>query len=645
MFVVSVRERGKEEHKFTFRKPGIIIGRLRFNDIILPKRNISKRHARLELTDDGLIMLMDNGSTNGSYLNGKKVGEPTAVGPEDKLFMGDYILQAQILEEKSAIDGLGDDAVGQVVGNESPGPDRPTVADIDSNILDDELRRMEDEQSELGPATVVVDPLDVPTEPPPGLSDATGMDMSLPEEDMAETMRFKEAKESTGGEVQFEVEEEEPPPAVEPPPTEEASGDLEELIDIALEEELEATITPSEPMAEAPVDAPSEPMAEAPVDAPIEVPDSPTEAPTVVEAAAFTPSASRLETGLSSALEAQYDGIATAYDQWLEDGGQPEGAREQVGSLLIDALGDAVGDQLDELTDQVAAELGYVGVVASLLQEPRVGEVFVAPSGRIQMFDWAGNRLDTDASLSCPAACARIAERILDATGDTGESFAEARLTDGTLARVFMVPFAAEIPALRFVRPFQTTMSLAKLQESGLITSGQSAELQKALAARRNILITGPKASTMTLLIHSLVPAIDPAERLLVSGDRFAEGPGLENATIFTARAVHSHDFSEACSQMGFDRIVLENGAGDTAAAIMELGALLQIPYVVSARLNDPSNVTALLGMSTAETRLAFLDSLNRAGIILVATGDSGVNSISLFTLEAGEPKLVEMSA
>jgi pilus assembly protein CpaF len=654
MFVVSVRERGKEEHKFTFRKPGIIIGRLRSNDIILPKRNISKRHARLELTEEGQIMLLDNGSTNGSYLNGKKVGEPTTVGPEDKLFMGDYILQAQILEEKSAIDGL-DDGGGQVVGGESPGQDRPTVADIDSNILDDELRRMEEEQNEQGPATVVVDPMDVPTEPPPGLSDATGLDISLPEEDLADTMRFKDAGESSGGEVQFEVEDE-GAPVVEAPSVEEASGDLEELIDIALEDEFEATIDPAKPLdipvdepLEIPVDEPldipvDEPL-EIPVDEPLEIPAALAVATTQVDGSAFAPAVVPLKAGLSHALENHYDDIAEAYDKWLEEDGQPEGAREQVGSLLIDALGDDVGEQLDELVDQVAAELSYVGVVATLLENPQVGEVFVAPSGRIQTFDWAGNRIETGASLSCPAACARIAERVVDAAGDTGESFAEARLVDNTLARVFMVPFAAEVPALRFVRPFLTPMSLAKLQETGAITDGHVAELQKAISARRNILITGPKAATMTLLVHSLVGAIDPSERLLVSGDRFADGPGLENATIFTARAVHTHDFSEACSQMGFDRIILENGAGDTAAATIELGALLQIPFVVSARLNDPSNVSALLGMSTAETRLAFLDSLNRAGVILVATSDAGVDSISLFTLEGGEPKLVDMSA
>ncbi len=644
MFVVSVRERGKEEHKFTFRKPGVVIGRLRSNDIILPKRNISKRHARLELTADGKILLVDNGSTNGSYVNGKKVSETIEVGPEDKVFMGDYILQAQILEDTSAIDGLGKEDIGQIVGGDSQGQDRPTVADIDSSILDEELRRMEAEQSELGPATVVVDPLDVPTEPPPGLLEETGLDMDLVAEDMAETMRFKEASESTGGEVQFEVELEEAVPEAEPVPEpaveeqpEAALDDLEELIDIALEDDFEATVEPDEQLVEE-VDDKVEELVAVPTPTP-----ATTAAP--VAATAFAPSVSRLETKLASALESHYDDVAAAFDQWLEEGGKPEGARGQIGSLLIDALGDAAGDQLDELVDQVVAELNYIGVVASLLEEPRVGEVFVAPSGRIQAFDWAGNRLDINASLSCPAACGRVAERILDAAGNTGDSFAEARLQDGTLARVFMVPYAAEIPALRFVRPFQTSMSLAKLQDTGVVTAAQAAELKKAVTARRNILVTGPKTSTMTLLIHSLVAAIDPSERLLVSGDRFAGGPGLENATIFAARAVHSHDFSEACSQMGFDRVVLENGAGDTVVATMELGALLQIPYIASARLNDPTNPTALLGMSNEETRLALLDSLDRAGVILVATGDAGVDSISLFTLQAGEPKLVDISA
>jgi pilus assembly protein CpaF len=640
MFVVSVRERGKEEHKFTFRKPEIVIGRLRSNDIILPKRNISKRHARLELTKDGTIMLLDNGSTNGCYINGKKVAEPTPVSMDDKIFMGDYILQAQVLEEKSAIEEFTGESA--MVGSSRSGQDRPTVADIDSSILDDELKRMQEELSNQGPSTVVINPDDVPTEMPDNLFDETGLEMAVVEDDQGETMRFKEAAESTGGEVQFEIEDDELLEAevelAEAPVAEDllpAELPDEDLLDISLEEEEpeEATVEPSAPFIEEP----------APVVEPARVAAKEPARP--VPAAAFAPSSTHLDGGLSAALEDHYDAISGAFDQWLEEGGELAQAHEFVGSLLIDTLGDLVGDNLDELAGQITAELGYIGAVAALLEQPQIGEVFVAPSGHIQAYDWAGARVETQASLSCPSACARIAERILDAAGEPGEGFSQARLQDNTLARVFQIPFAADIPALRFVRPFQTTMSLGKLTEAGILTAPQAQCLKSAVAKGRNLLLTGPTTATLGLLVHSLVGVTEPTERLLVAGDRFVGGPGLENATIFDPHAVHSHDFSLACSQMGFDRIAMESGSGDTVAATIELGALLQVPFIVSARLTAPTNVAALLGLANADTRLAFLESLDAAGVVLVTVGEGKVDSISLFTLEDGEPKLVDMSA
>jgi pilus assembly protein CpaF len=634
MFVVSVRERGKEEHKFTFRKPEIVVGRLRSNDIILPKRNISKRHAKLELTDDNRILLVDNGSTNGCYLNGKKVLEPTAVGPEDKIFMGDYILQVQILEEKSAIDGAVDmgvampDMTGDVESQE-----KATVADIDSRLLDEELRKMQEEQSDFGPATVVVDPLEVPSEPPPGLempgveAGKAAQPVELEEEERADTLRFREAAAQAevelveeGDVVDFDLEAEMEAEAnaaglAEPELVEEE----EELIDIDIEE----VVAPEEAVAEPTPTAREMPALDA-----------------------FTPSVGRLETGLSAALDTHYARIAGRFDKWLAGGGKGTEARAKVTELLTEALGESLGGKTAEVAEQVLAELGYLGVVATLLEDPKVGEVFVAASGQVQAFDWRGVPVEGTMALSCPTACDRIARRIIDAAGDEGEEgFAQARLQDGTLASVFGAPFATRHPSLRFVRPYRTTMSLAKLKDTGVITEAQAQELRKAIRTQRNLLVTGRQAATLSLVTHSLVAATDDSERLLVSGDRFAPGTALENATAFAASAFHAPDFSEACAQMGFDRIVLDNAGGETAAAAMEMGAMLQVPFIVSTRLTNPGNIGSLLGIADADTRTAFFELLASSGLILVATSAGKVDSVSLFTVDAGQPKLVPFSA
>jgi pSer/pThr/pTyr-binding forkhead associated (FHA) protein len=51
------------------------IGRTPDNSIPLDKPEVSRRHARLMLGDDGTYTLVDNGSNNGTYVNGDRVSE------------------------------------------------------------------------------------------------------------------------------------------------------------------------------------------------------------------------------------------------------------------------------------------------------------------------------------------------------------------------------------------------------------------------------------------------------------------------------------------------------------------------------------------------------------------------------------------
>lgn len=69
----------------------VTIGRVQSNDIVLPKGNISKRHARIILTQQGFI-LNDLRSSNGLFLNGAKVQEPRILREGDQIFMGDFRL-------------------------------------------------------------------------------------------------------------------------------------------------------------------------------------------------------------------------------------------------------------------------------------------------------------------------------------------------------------------------------------------------------------------------------------------------------------------------------------------------------------------------------------------------------------------------
>ena len=53
MIKLTLTEKGGEPKVLTFDKDEITIGRVSGNDIVLAKGNISKRHTRLTMRDDG----------------------------------------------------------------------------------------------------------------------------------------------------------------------------------------------------------------------------------------------------------------------------------------------------------------------------------------------------------------------------------------------------------------------------------------------------------------------------------------------------------------------------------------------------------------------------------------------------------------
>lgn len=92
MLTLTLAEKGGDSKDLTFDKTEIRVGRVRDNDIVLPKGNVSKHHCRLML-QNGQLLVEDLGSTNGTYVNGRKIGEPTSVSSSDKVFVGDFAIR------------------------------------------------------------------------------------------------------------------------------------------------------------------------------------------------------------------------------------------------------------------------------------------------------------------------------------------------------------------------------------------------------------------------------------------------------------------------------------------------------------------------------------------------------------------------
>lgn len=91
MFSIVITDKGGAQRRLESSKGEITIGRVQGNDIILPKGNVSKRHSRIVLKDNRYIVV-DLKSTNGTYVNGRKITSPLVIRPNDKIYIGDFIL-------------------------------------------------------------------------------------------------------------------------------------------------------------------------------------------------------------------------------------------------------------------------------------------------------------------------------------------------------------------------------------------------------------------------------------------------------------------------------------------------------------------------------------------------------------------------
>ena len=117
MLSVTVTEKDGPSTTTTFDKTEVLIGRVKGNDVVLPKSNISKRHSRI-VVKDGKIILIDLKSTNGTFINGQKINGPHVMQEGDKVFIGDFTLEVR--------ETGGGSAMGSGQGNMGPGAGMPS---------------------------------------------------------------------------------------------------------------------------------------------------------------------------------------------------------------------------------------------------------------------------------------------------------------------------------------------------------------------------------------------------------------------------------------------------------------------------------------------------------------------------------------
>lgn len=87
LLVIDGPDQGK---RFTFKKKQITIGRSK-TDLVLQDRDVSRKHAIIEISEGGQIILRDLASSNGTYVNQKRVSN-CVLSPNDQVRLGGSVI-------------------------------------------------------------------------------------------------------------------------------------------------------------------------------------------------------------------------------------------------------------------------------------------------------------------------------------------------------------------------------------------------------------------------------------------------------------------------------------------------------------------------------------------------------------------------
>ncbi len=129
MLVIVVQGKGVEAQRFEFDQHEVTIGRAEINDIVLPVSNVSKRHAHIHWTGECLIV-SDRRSTNGTYVNGRKLLAALVIDKGDRVHIGDFTLAVH--EVVGAASGQPSRASPQ---NEGPVPFAPAQGQPETGAM------------------------------------------------------------------------------------------------------------------------------------------------------------------------------------------------------------------------------------------------------------------------------------------------------------------------------------------------------------------------------------------------------------------------------------------------------------------------------------------------------------------------------
>lgn len=521
-YTLVMSEKGGAPETLSFDKDEITIGRVKDNDIVLAKNNISKRHARI-VRKDNRFKIIDLKSTNGTYINGRRIDGPYDLKEGDKIYVGDFTLELDF-------GSLEDDAPPPAIvkGDKRPaaGPP-PPPEDVSDAVKVPEVEAEDDWGFDESP--------EVPSAPPPQAAAAehTPAPVEEPDEAAEELLSESAAHSLEDGE----------------------GADVADEGDFDLDSLLSSAGQPTQTKAKIPQPvAPDAETGMGPV--PVRPVDDATPAPQMAPQKASPPPV----TAKAAAVERAAPAAAKAAEQKKSQRMSPavsavHGAMPAVRKRLLGALDlrrldpssvneeqlrERASSVLDQLLDEMASEgqlpadvareelkqavldeaLG-LGPIEELLQDDEINEIMV--NGPSQIFVERNGKMElTDRQFADNQAVLTVIERIVARIGrriDESSPMVDARLSDGSRVNAIVPPVALRGPCLTIRKFNREQLTDDDLVMKGSLTAEMKDFLETAVKYRQSVLISGGTGSGKTTTLNILSSFIPEDERIITIED------------------------------------------------------------------------------------------------------------------------------
>jgi pilus assembly protein CpaF len=648
MFSIIISEKGGGERRETFEKAEINVGRVQNgNDLVLPKGNVSKQHARL-IFRDGRFIVTDLRSTNGTYVNGRKIAQATIVREGDKVYIGDFVLRLD-----------GGAAGEEPIPSEEPAPPPPAPAPMPPPLAGPPPLAAPPAPAPMPPplaapvplpprASAFPAPQKPSTQPPPAAMVApppipAPLPLPLPVAPPA-AIAIEEAKQPSLRAQTLPLQQRSPLADGASPAALRATNPP---IPVAARPALAPSPSPIAPLA--PTAAPAPPVA-APVP-----PAAASSAPIVAAAPSLANSSSpapardsgprpaaialgvardlaprdrpRMPAGAGYrlALLSLVERIQSAADTTPFDAGTfdvtlvkalEQVAREQAAAMK--QSGD-LPDGIDagQLAQDALAEFASTGPLGPLLEDPDLSEIHVISHDRVLVHQ-GGKLVPSTVSFTSDRAVARALSRLAALAGSPigdDEFVVERRLPRGAVLVAARPPVAPGF-VLTVKKAVRRDGTLEDAVGAQALSRPMASFLEHCIAARANVLVVGPSEATAHFLA-ALASQVPEKERIVVVGD--AEELAASQAHVSSLAA--SAEAVVAATRMVHHRVFCTQLAVGAGAALVE------------AAVCGADGVVAAVGASTLRqglARFAAQVALARPGVATDAARESVVEAFDV---------------